>query len=118
MRALVLFAGALAFVISCSSTGKKEGASATSSGEVKTTQAPSPSPTPQPKVKGQKVVECKNGLDERTIAVEPKDSGCQVLYTKSKVSVPVATSASGEKHCDEVAGRIKANLEKAGFKCD
>ena len=115
MRLLIPIAAALAFVVSCTSTGKKETAPAAAP-EAKATPAPTASPTPEPKSK--KAVACKNGLDERTIDVEPKDSGCRVLYTKSKITVPVATGANGEQHCDDVAGRIKANLEKAGFKCE
>jgi hypothetical protein len=118
MRALVLFAGLTAFTVSCSTGGKKESPPAAPSTESKTSTVGTPIPTPLPEKPSGKVVNCKNGLDERVIAAEPKGTGCQVLYTKSKVSIPTATSTRGTKHCEEVAERMKGNLERAGFKCE
>lgn len=63
-------------------------------------------------------VTCKNKGDERIIEVRPKDKGCELGYTKGGNETIVATSNSGNDHCNKVQGRIQENLKAAGFTCD
>lgn len=70
---------------------------------------------------------CKRDLDERVITIKERDPRvpaqskddllCEVLYDKYGKSERVAWASGSKTYCDEVRGRIQANLESAGFKC-
>ena len=64
-------------------------------------------------------VVCKSGGDERTIATAKSESGgCEVQYTKNGQTNSVANSQTGDEYCHGVVGKIKGNLEAAGFTCN
>lgn len=123
--------GALAFVTACGSSKKKE----------ETTAAPAAAPTQSApvtetkveKTKGEKKmtrptktavadpnakdVKCTSGSDERLLTVNPKDSGCELQYTKAGEMKVIATQVSGDGRCVEVMDNVRKNLEGANFTC-
>ena len=63
-------------------------------------------------------VTCKSGGDERTVATHKTETGgCEVKYTKNGETNSVANAVSDETYCNGVVGKIKGNLEAAGFTC-
>ncbi len=64
-----------------------------------------------------KEIKCMSGSDERTLANTAKDSGCELIYTKGGEAKTIATQIIGDAKCVEVMGKVRANLENAGFKC-
>ena len=59
---------------------------------------------------------CKNGAAVRTIRIQKKTGSCKTFYTKEGVDSMVGKSYRAEV-CDDVANRIKTNLEKGDWKC-
>jgi hypothetical protein len=62
-------------------------------------------------------VTCKNGSDERTLALTEANGGCELTYTKFGNAQQVATSGNGKEYCENVREKIKTKLEGAGFSC-
>jgi len=108
----------LSLTVSCASKGKKaaDGEKATKTVEEKADKAAK-------KVEAKKAaataasMACTSGSDARTIAVNAKDSGCEVAYTKMGSEEVVASGMNGMDHCNRVQERIVKNLESAGFSC-
>ncbi len=67
-------------------------------------------------VQGQ--VTCAKGKDNRTLAIRSEGSGCEVVYTKFEQENVIATSQNGMSHCEATIGKVKSNLENAGFSCN
>jgi hypothetical protein len=62
-------------------------------------------------------VTCTNKSDSRKITVmNVTEGGCGVVYNKAGADKTVAMAKSGD-YCDNVANKIKTNLEGAGFDC-
>lgn len=61
---------------------------------------------------------CKSGADQRTIAVNPVNSGCEVVYTKQDQANTIATAANDTTYCETVKNKVKTNLESSGYKCE
>lgn len=111
---------ALLPLIACSSAQKSE-ESNTASAPV-ADAAPSPQETPatsDPTGASADALEisCTRQHERRTLTVVPKGNGCELFYQKSSGSSVVATAQSGQKHCEEIRGRIRKNLEKVAFTC-
>lgn len=60
---------------------------------------------------------CTHKGETRTIERKESGAGCEVVYTKGGKSSVAGKSAKGSRHCDQVAGKIKKNLESAGWSC-
>ena len=97
--------------IGCSNTAKKETETKAPAPVATETKAPAP-PAPTNAVK------CKNSKEERTIEIETvQPKGCKVWYTKSGQRQNIASSSQGTQHCENVSGKIKTNLQSAGYTC-
>lgn len=123
----------------CSSAQKQE----TTSSDVPATQetvAPAATPEAAPATKNQKKaaapaaetsggmadisgtekssVTCTNKSDTRKISIlNVTEGGCGVVYNKMGEDKTVATAKVDMNHCENVSGKIKSNLEAAGFDC-
>lgn len=63
-------------------------------------------------------VTCTNKSDSRKISVlNVTEGGCGVVYNKMGADKTVAIAKADMNHCDNVSGKIKTNLEGAGFNC-
>ena len=62
-------------------------------------------------------VKCSHGGDERTLQINDKDGGCEIVYTKMGEASPVASAAHGKQHCQDVSEKIQKKLTDAGFTC-
>jgi hypothetical protein len=122
MRKLALTAVVVAFVAAC--------AHKSSAPENKTNDSATPATTkdqvpPAKKIKSKKSmtantadsVKCTHGKDERTLQINEKDGGCEIVYTKMGEAKPVASASHGKKHCQDVSEKIQHNLADAGFTC-
>jgi hypothetical protein len=62
----------------------------------------------------------RDGQDERRIEIVSEAAGhvpCQTWYTKWGTRTQKANAANAEGYCEQIAGRIRGNLEAAGFDC-
>ena len=62
-------------------------------------------------------VNCKSGTDERKLAIQPKDQGCELMYTKAGETKSIASQVVGNEKCETVMASIKEKLTTAGFTC-
>ena len=63
-------------------------------------------------------VVCTHQDDKRSISnIKIEGGGCEVQYVKNGETKIVATAASDQNYCTEVANRISGNLENAGYTC-
>jgi hypothetical protein len=63
-------------------------------------------------------VTCSNKSDSRKISVlNVTEGGCGVVYNKMGEDKTVAMAKVDMNYCDTVSGKIKSNLEGAGFDC-
>lgn len=63
-------------------------------------------------------VTCTNKSDSRKISVlSVTEGGCGVVYNKMGEDKTVALAKVDMSYCDTVSGKIKTNLEGAGFNC-
>lgn len=63
-------------------------------------------------------VTCSNKGDTRKITtLAVAEGGCGVVYNKAGEDKTVALAKTDMKYCDTVTGKIKTNLEGAGFNC-
>ena len=62
-------------------------------------------------------VNCKAGTDERKLAIQPKDQGCELMYTKAGEAKSIASQVVGNEKCETVMASIKEKLTAAGFTC-
>lgn len=61
---------------------------------------------------------CTNKNDSRKISVlNVTEGGCGVVYNKMGEDKTVALAKVDMTYCDTVSGKIKTNLEGAGFSC-
>ncbi len=110
----------LSMSISCASKGKKaaEGDKAAKTAEAQVDKAAKKADAKKDAAKTNAAsMACTSGSDARTIAVNSKDSGCEVAYTKMGNEEVVASGMNGMDHCNRVQERIVKNLESAGFSC-
>jgi hypothetical protein len=114
--ALVVFAS---FAVACASGPKKGSAqdNAAASAQKPNTAQTAPSQVDNVGTSGELELKCKRGNDERTMTIVPKAQGCQLFYQKFGKGQVVASSEVTQSYCENVRSKMKANLEKAGFKC-
>jgi hypothetical protein len=62
-------------------------------------------------------VNCTAGTDERKLAIQVKETGCELQYTKSGETKVIATQISGSEKCEEVMTQVKERLVGAQFDC-
>jgi hypothetical protein len=62
-------------------------------------------------------IRCLSGKDERIISIQPVGQGCQVVYTRHTEISPIANSTKSMEYCNDVAQKMKLNLEASRFKC-
>lgn len=74
-------------------------------------------PVPAKVEKAKNLLECAQGEDKRTIAIESKGSGCEVRYTKFGNSEVVANAVHTPSFCAEVKDKIREHLEAGQFTC-
>lgn len=107
--------------LSCSSTAKKPDASQPkpqASAPAAQVSQPVAKTVPHHTVKkGQDGMMCRLNEDERTAKIQPKGPGCEVEYSKFGKSSVIASSAEGQKHCEDALEKIRKNLITAGFAC-
>lgn len=60
---------------------------------------------------------CKAGAEERKLAIQAKDAGCELQYTKAGETKTIASQITGNEKCEEVMTKVKANLTAAGYDC-
>lgn len=132
----------LAFAASCagkkSKTETTTAPATTASTPAKTDAAPAEQKVADKKSKGKKLaaakketatetasgsskagtLTCKSGSESRTIEVAGVNGGCETRYTRSGETKTVANAKSGTDYCEQVSGKIKGNLETAGYKCE
>jgi hypothetical protein len=106
----------------CSSMKKKAEpapiAPAASNAAVQKPTTPVPSAKPEKAEKVAKQIQCENGTDKRTIAVEStSESGCEVHYSKFGNSEKVASAVHTPSFCEEVKDKIRSHLEAGQFSC-
>ncbi len=65
-------------------------------------------------------VNCALGRDQRTISLLKRTDaqGWGVVYEKFGTKKTIAIAQNDKSFCDEVVGRVKSNLQNAGFQCD
>jgi len=86
-----------------------------------TTAKKSPESKPQASstpISAEGLLTCKAGADQRTIAINPVNSGCEVVYTKQDQANTIATAANDTTYCETVKNKVKTNLENSGYKCE
>ena len=109
---IILFLGFTA----CTSTGKKEQAT-----QVDKTGKAAQTATAKADAAKKDSLErytCTVGADKRLIEIARTKGRCEVHYTKSGEDASVAWAEATPSLCTEVFGRIRNNIESAGFKCD
>jgi fumarylacetoacetate (FAA) hydrolase family protein len=60
---------------------------------------------------------CTHKGETRVVERRAAGAGCDVNYTKGGKASVIGTSVKGMHHCDQVAAKIKKNLETAGWSC-
>lgn len=131
----ILFLTVLASFVGCSSANKNETQAAT---PTPTATATTPAATAtETKTKSEKTdakkmtrptkvaksdsnakeVKCTSGSDERMLAIAAKGEGCELSYTKSGETKPIATQMVGDGRCVEVMKNVRTKLEGAQFSC-
>jgi hypothetical protein len=71
-------------------------------------------------VEGEQIVEavkCANGKDERKLEVHTRGPGCSLQYTKYGKTSEIALSRHSVDLCLDNLKKVRANLERAGHKC-
>lgn len=115
MRAIKIFP--IIFLLSLSGCfGQGQQSSSATTPPPNESQATQPAPVAAT-ASGPAKVSCERGHETRILQIETKGSGCSLDYTKSNKLTAVTSAPHGLKHCLETQKRIKAKLEKAGFKC-
>ncbi len=61
---------------------------------------------------------CKNGKEARELLLDKKGSGCDLVYVKGGQNKNQAHQNNGSNVCESVLEKMKATLEKTGFKCE
>jgi len=109
-----------AAIIGCSGKDKKADAPATPAAAPAAAAAQSTAPAPAADAaKAKTSIVCKRADEVRTLhidQVQPK--GCKLFYSNHSASEPVASSAHGTAHCDQISANIQENITKIGFKCE
>ena len=109
----------LGLISSCTSTNKKETATAVAT-EAKKEIAPTKTQIPSTVTRPTMVdfFTCSRESDIREIYIEPvTPQGCKLWYSNYKTGSPTAWSTKGLEHCETVNQKIRDNLSMAGFKC-
>lgn len=60
---------------------------------------------------------CKSGSDERKLAIQVKEAGCELQYVKAGESKVIASQIKGSEKCEEVMTSVKEKLVAANFSC-
>ena len=60
---------------------------------------------------------CIRDEEERKIELFRKDGGCYLKYIKLGKEKDVASSQTGESHCQQVLAKMKGHLVAAGYQC-
>jgi hypothetical protein len=115
MRKLVIVGTVLTISIACSSKSKVSDSSAQNAS--KKAAATKVQADAAKSTTAASSVTCTHNSEKRTIAVQAKDSGCEVMYTKMGETKSIATAAHGDKYCQGVVSKIQKNLTGAGYSC-
>jgi hypothetical protein len=111
---ILVSALALAALAACASSPKK---TEPVPAPVAVKPAPAPVPAPVKAEPSRLEVVCEQGTDRRTVIVLPKETGCEVHYSKFGHSERVATAVHEAAFCDRVQDNIRDNLEEGRFSC-
>ncbi|MBS1963255.1 MAG: hypothetical protein JST04_13655 [Bdellovibrionales bacterium] len=109
---LALFAAA-AMLPACAGAPKNPSPAAPPAAAV----AEKPEPVKVEKPKASDLLHCVQGEDQRTVAIEKKESGCEVRYSKFGNSEVVAYAHHTPEFCSDVKAKIRTNLEAGSFTC-
>lgn len=109
---IILFLGFTA----CTTTGKKEQATKVDKSDKATQTTTAKAKAPE-KSNSERYT-CTVGKDKRLVEINRTTGRCEVHYTKSGEDNSVAWAEATPSICTEVFGRIRNNIESAGFKCD
>ncbi|MDR3607197.1 MAG: hypothetical protein P4M08_07450 [Oligoflexia bacterium] len=108
---VLILAIAMASTYACSSAPKK----------AETPATPSPSAPVNAEQKAAspslKSMSCQKDSDNRTVEIQAKGAGCDVMYTKFGKTHSVASSSAGNGHCEKTLAHMKKKLEASGFHC-
>jgi hypothetical protein len=131
---LFLVLAALGSLVACSSTpkGTTETTQAPVAASTQKTEAVAPpssstkpvaeksvtAPKTTPSAATDSGTTCKAGADERTLAINVKEAGCELVYTKMGETKTIASQIQGNEKCEEVFSKVKENLTKANFSCE
>jgi len=63
------------------------------------------------------LVTCKSGSDERTVEISKNDAGCTVHYTKGGEAKEIGSAQNDHGTCQQIADKVRGNLQNAGFAC-
>jgi hypothetical protein len=78
---------------------------------------PKPTSLKIEKPKTSELLQCVQGEDKRTVAVEPLAKGCDVRYSKFGNSEVVANAVHTPSFCKDVEAKIRTHLEAGQFSC-
>ena len=108
---IILFLGFTA----CTSSGKKEQATKVDKSQV---TAAKKAEAKADKKENLERYTCVVGKDKRLVEIDRSTKGrCEVHYTKLGDENSVAWAQATPSICTEVFGRIRTNIESAGFEC-
>jgi hypothetical protein len=63
------------------------------------------------------LVNCTNGIENRTLSIAVDEQGCKLMYEKNEKINVAAESANGTEHCMSAREKIRKRLVTAGWKC-
>jgi hypothetical protein len=63
------------------------------------------------------LVNCTNGIENRTLSIAVDEQGCKLMYEKHEKINVAAESANGTEHCMNAREKIRKRLVTAGWKC-
>jgi hypothetical protein len=63
------------------------------------------------------LVNCTNGIENRTLSIAVDETGCKLMYEKNEKIDVAAESVNGTSHCMNAREKIRKRLVAAGWKC-
>lgn len=117
MKANLIQTTIVCALMSLAAFGCASGAKKTDASAPQATATPAPQAAPAPAATSTAGLTCEKGADKRTIEIAPKGKGCEVRYTKNGKTDSVASSASGNDHCEKTREKMRGKLEASGYAC-